>query len=41
MDARSKNLFRDKLDARNFELNLETKVGQKSKIFHSERGNNV
>jgi hypothetical protein len=41
MDARSKNLFRDMLDAKNFELSLETKVGQKGKTFHFERKNYV
>jgi len=41
MDARSKNLLRDGLDARNFEPNLEIKVGQKSRTFHFERRNCV
>jgi len=35
MDARSKNLFTNKLDARNFEPNSEIDVGQKGKTFHS------
>jgi hypothetical protein len=41
MDARSKNLFRDKLDARNFEPSSKKKNGQKGKTFHYERGNYV
>jgi hypothetical protein len=41
MDVGSKNLFRDKLDPRNSEPSLKTKVGQKSKTFHCERGNYV
>jgi hypothetical protein len=41
MDARSEELFGSKLDAKNFEPSLETKVGQKSKTFYSKRGNNV
>jgi len=41
MDVGSKNLFRDKLDARKFEPNLKTKVGQKGKTFHSVKGNYV
>jgi len=36
MDARSENLFRNKSNARNFELSSKTKVGQ---IFY--RGNYV
>jgi hypothetical protein len=35
MDARSKNLFTNKLDAKNSEPNLEIEVGQKGKSFHS------
>jgi hypothetical protein len=39
MDARSKNLFRDQLDARNSEVSSKTKVGHKGKTFHFEKGN--
>jgi len=35
MDARSKNLFTNKLDARNSKPNLEIEVGKKGKTFHS------
>jgi hypothetical protein len=38
MDARSKELFRDRLDAKNFKLSLETKVSQKGITFYSKRG---
>ncbi len=41
MDARSESLFRDMLDAKIFELSLETKVGQKGKTFRFERRNYV
>jgi hypothetical protein len=41
MDARSKSLFRDRLDAKNSEPNLEIEVGHKGKTFHFERGNYV
>ncbi len=41
MDAGSKNLFRDRLDAKNFEPSLESKVGQKGNTFHSKRRNYV
>jgi hypothetical protein len=41
MDARSENLFRNKSNARNFELSSKTKVGQKGKNLYFERGNNV
>jgi hypothetical protein len=33
MDARSKNLFKHRLDAKNSKSDLETKVGQKGKTF--------
>jgi hypothetical protein len=35
MDARSKELFRDMLDAKNSKLSLETKVSQKGRTFYS------
>jgi hypothetical protein len=41
MDVGRKNLFKNKLDARNFEPSSETKVGQKGRTFHSKRGNYV
>ncbi len=41
MDVRSEELFGNRLDAKNFELNLEIKVGQKGKTFYSKIGNNV
>jgi hypothetical protein len=41
MDAKSKNLSRNKLNAKNFEPNSETKFGQKGRTFHFERGNYV
>jgi hypothetical protein len=41
MDARSKNLFRDQLDAKNSEVSSKTKVGHKGKTFHFEKGNHV
>jgi hypothetical protein len=37
MDARNEGLLIDKLNARNFELNLETKVSQKGKTLYFER----
>jgi len=33
MDAGSKNLFRKRLDAKNFEPSSKTKVGQKGRTF--------
>jgi hypothetical protein len=41
MDEGSKNLSKNKLDARNFELSLEIKVGEKGRTLYFERGNNV
>jgi hypothetical protein len=41
MDARNKNLFRNKSDAKNSKPNLETKVGQKGRTFHSKKKNYV
>jgi hypothetical protein len=41
MDARSKNLFKDMLNAMNSKLSSKTKVGQKGKTIHSERKNYV
>jgi hypothetical protein len=41
MDVGSKNLFKDELDAKNFEPNLKIEVGQKVKTFHSARRNYV
>jgi hypothetical protein len=41
MDAGSENLFRDGLDAINFELSSETKVGYKGKTLYFEKGNYV
>ncbi len=41
MDVGNKNMFKDMLYVRNYELSLETKVGQKGKTFHSKRGNYV
>jgi hypothetical protein len=44
MDLRSEELFKVKLDVRNFEFNSKTYLSQKGKIFYSERakiGNNV
>jgi hypothetical protein len=41
MDVRSKNIFRNMLDAINFESSSKTKVGQNGKTFHFERGNYV
>jgi hypothetical protein len=41
MDVRSKELFRDRLDAKNSKLSLETKVSQKGITFYSKRRNNV
>jgi hypothetical protein len=38
MDARSKNLFTNKLDARNFEPNSEIKVARKAKPFILKEG---
>jgi hypothetical protein len=32
MDVESKNIFKDMSYAKNYELSLETKVGQKGKI---------
>jgi len=34
----SKNLFRDRSDARNFEPNSKTEVGQQGRTFHFKRG---
>jgi hypothetical protein len=41
MDVGNENLFRNESNARNFEPNLETKVGQKGKTIYTERGNDV
>ncbi len=41
MDAGSKNLFRDRSNAKNYEPNLKTEVGQKGKTFPFERRNLV
>ncbi len=41
MDVRSKNLFRDRLDAKNSEPSLKIEVGQKGRTFHFEKGNYV
>jgi hypothetical protein len=41
MDVGNKNMFKDMLYVRNYELSLETKVGQKGKTFHFKRGNYV
>jgi hypothetical protein len=41
MDAGSKNLFRHRLDVRNFEPSSKTKVGQKGKTLYFKRGNYV
>jgi hypothetical protein len=41
MDARNENLFRDKLDAKNFEPISKIEVGQKGKTLYFERGNYV
>jgi hypothetical protein len=41
MDAGSKELFGDKLDAENFKPSSETKVGQKGRTLYSKRRNNV
>jgi hypothetical protein len=41
VDARSEELFKDKLDARNFELSSKIKVSQKGSALYSERRKNV
>jgi hypothetical protein len=41
MDARSEELFRNRLNARNYKLSSKTKVGQKGKTIYSKRGKNV
>jgi hypothetical protein len=41
MDARSKNLSRNTLDAKKFELSPKTKVGKKGKTLCFVRKNNV
>ncbi len=41
MDVGSEEIFGDKLDAKKFQLNSKIKVGQKSKTFYYEKGNNV
>jgi hypothetical protein len=41
MDVGSKTLFKDELDAKNFEPNLKIEVGQKVKTFHYARRNYV
>jgi hypothetical protein len=41
MDARSEELFGDRLDAKNFEPDSKTEVNQKGKTLYFERGNNV
>jgi hypothetical protein len=41
MDVGNEELFGDKLDAKNFDINLEIKVGQKGKTLYFEGGNNV
>ncbi len=41
MDVGNKNMFKDMLYVVNYELSLETKVGQKGKTFHFKRGNYV
>jgi hypothetical protein len=41
MDVGSKNLFKDRWDAWNFEFSSETEVGQKGRTFHSKINNYV
>jgi hypothetical protein len=41
MDAESKNLFRDRLDARNSKPSSEIEVGQKGRILYFKRGDYV
>jgi hypothetical protein len=41
MDVGSKNLFKDRSDAKNFKPNLETKVSQKGRTFHSKKRNYI
>jgi hypothetical protein len=41
MDVGSEELFGDKSNAKNFELSLEIKVGQKGRTLYFEGGNNV
>jgi hypothetical protein len=41
MDVGSKELLGDRLDAKTFKSNSETKVSQKGKTLYSKRGNNV
>jgi hypothetical protein len=41
MDARSEELLGDRLDAKNFEPNLETEVNQKGITIFLKRGKNV
>jgi hypothetical protein len=41
MDVGSKNLFKDRSDARNCEPSSKTKVGEKGRTFHFERKNYV
>jgi len=41
VDARSEELFKDRLDARNFELSSKIKVSQKGSALYYERGKNV
>jgi hypothetical protein len=41
MDARSKKLLGDGLNAKIFRPSSKIKVSQKGKTFYSERGNNV
>jgi len=41
MDVGSKKLSKDRSNAINFELGSKTKIGQKSKTFYFEKGNNV
>jgi hypothetical protein len=37
VDVRSEKLFRNRLDAKKFEFNLETKVSQKGKTFYFKK----
>ncbi len=41
MDVRSEELFKDRLDARNFELSSKIRVSQKGRALYFERGKNV
>jgi hypothetical protein len=41
MDVGSENLFRDRLDARNYEPSSETEIGQKGRTLYFERRNYV